>query len=188
LALFSKRDGMFIYWTLVAALLVMAFMHLVGKKFEPPPATQAQVMEALGSLQLINASQMNQMVENNDGKTTLVFFYASWCSYCVKMMPHLLGLVNDKALEHSRVLFISIDTSPNALAVYLANKRYADQFTPYIIRNYSTQSLKSVLQQKGASFGGGIPYIAVFDSSGALVAEEIGFISRWRILSMSKGK
>lgn len=186
MALFHKRDGMFLYWTVVIMLVVMGFMFEVKKKMQPSPASAQQVMAMLDDLRIISTEELKPKLMNNEQKPTLVFVYASWCTFCRQVMPNIIDLKRSSKLEHINLLMLSIDSSPDALARYLADGRYKGLFTPYLVTGTRELSLKALLQNAGSSYEGGIPFILVFDADGRLLNETFGYTSGGQILSMTR--
>lgn len=87
-----------------------------------------------------------------------IFLYASWCPYCKKQMTGFTYFLDKYPVDD--IIAISTDQDPEKLSAYIKNGK-SMPFTPYIYTG--SENLMDYIKQAGGTFGGGIPYFAVFE-------------------------
>jgi thiol-disulfide isomerase/thioredoxin len=60
-----------------------------------------------------------------DGKTLVVYWWASWCPFCAVQSPHIEALWKAQKANGLSVLALSIDKNPLAAANYMKAKNYS---------------------------------------------------------------
>jgi thiol-disulfide isomerase/thioredoxin len=109
-------------------------------------------------------------------KATLVFLYASSCSSCRKMFP----TVNQVALNYREqgleVVGLSLDTDESELIRFLQRSRPV--FTALRAAPHDPESLTRVVDDFGGTYPENIPYLALLDGEGKLVAQSPGNLNR----------
>ncbi|MFY0563442.1 TlpA family protein disulfide reductase [Archangium lansingense] len=109
-------------------------------------------------------------------KATLVFIYASWCPACRQTFP----TVNQLALNYQErgleVVGLSIDEDPSDLVRYLKKSRPA--FQALRAAPYPPGTLKRAVSDFGGTYPNAIPYLALLDGQGRLVAQSPGNLNR----------
>lgn len=117
---------------------------------------------------------------------TLVLVFTSWCPYCNKLMPEIIGLANEQQGKLN-VLAISIDEDRNAIRSYISS---LPVLPPFAIYHNATDNERAVVQaflhNKELNFTGGIPYIAVFRDGKAL--QQIGGYVEKSVLTQMLGR
>ncbi len=183
-----RKDANFLYWTLVGALLFMAFLHIINPLIQPPePDTPSRerVQQANDKIVVLRASEVAPMLRDSHGRNSLVFVYTSWCGFCKQMMPDLVDLLKRGKLGDTQVYFLSLDSRRLQLAEYLARHGYDEQFQPFQVKSSAVNSLEDVLAAGGANYQGPIPYIASFSAQGRMLGEEVGLVSSARIIDLA---
>ena len=114
-------------------------------------------------------------------RPTLLVLYASWCPYCRQHLPMMLEVqtAHEKRIE---VIFASVDQQPGALAAYLLQAFPSAPFTPYVLAN--PPAMAAYIRASGGDFQGGIPYTALLDADGRVVAQRRGSVGRAGIEEM----
>ncbi|MES2415890.1 MAG: TlpA disulfide reductase family protein [Pseudomonadota bacterium] len=72
-----------------------------------------------------------------DGKTLVVYWWASWCPFCAVQSPHIERLWRSQREQGLSVLALSVDTKLAAAATYMKAKNYsfpAGMLTPQVAR------------------------------------------------------
>lgn len=72
-----------------------------------------------------------------DGKTLVVYWWASWCPFCAVQSPHIEALWRANQAKGLELLALSIDSKPEAAVAYLKNKGYsfpAGMLTPALAK------------------------------------------------------
>lgn len=130
----------------------------------------------------LSATEIAKKLENNNGKATLMVFYASWCSYCKQLIPDILSLQKEGKLDNVELFFLSVDKDKTELAGYLLKHSYDNFFTPYILERNGEEALESMLMKKGHLYSGGLPYTVIFDNKGNVSSAIRGLTSKKNIL------
>jgi thiol-disulfide isomerase/thioredoxin len=99
----------------------------------------------------------------------LVVLWAAWCGDCRREMPDLDALAPIWAPRGLRILAYDIDETPEPLSRYLAARPLSLPFARLTTSDKS--ALQKMTAQLGGNYTGGIPYLALLDKSGKLVAE-----------------
>jgi thiol-disulfide isomerase/thioredoxin len=133
-----------------------------------PPAFNGRI-ETVGVDSLVERTRAGN-------KATLVFVYASWCPSCRKTFP----VVNQVALNYQErgleVVGLSLDEDPSDLIRYLHRTRPV--FQPLRAAPYPPGSLKRAVSDFGGTYQDSIPYLALLDGQGRLVAQSPGNLNR----------
>ncbi len=170
----SDKDIRFVIYTAVFALLLMSFLHIIAPALPPEPEKAAADPQVVADIsQRITPLSMLKLREkiSTGNKPTFVFIYTSWCPHCRHAMPNVISLNEKGILKHAKVLFISLDKDKAKLANYLSEEGYKDTFIPYQFSASESGELVAYMRGKGATFRGAIPYAALFDKHGDLLAE-----------------
>ena len=182
----ATRDVGFVIKAGVIALLVLAVMHVINPILNPPrEVSMEQITEVAQSIVSLRANETIPLLQNAEGKHTLMVIYASWCPYCKILMPNIMELIRDKKLDHVNQVFFSLDSDYRALATYLLSNHYEGMFTPYIVKGSAVNSLEKALSGTGSAYNSGLPYVAVFDASGRMVDESMGIVTQRRLIEMT---
>lgn len=132
------------------------------------------VQTVITSIQTLRANEVPQLIRAQQGKPTLIYIYASWCPYCRTVTPFLKQQLDIGTFRNFNVLFFSIDVNHSRLGHYLAENGLENQVTPYLVRQSGVNDIVTHLQRNGFSFEGGIPFIALLNKDGKIVAEFSG--------------
>lgn len=166
----SDKDIRFTIYAAVFSLVIMGLMHIaVPQPAARPPADATHIAKVKERIIPISTLQIREKLTGNT--PLFIMFYTSWCPYCKEALPKVLSLKEKGFFNRARVVFISLDKKKNALAEYLAAEGYDDKFFPYIFKLKERELLIQMMQSKDAHFSGSIPYAAVFDKHGELMAE-----------------
>jgi thiol-disulfide isomerase/thioredoxin len=109
-------------------------------------------------------------------KATLVFLYTASCSSCRKMFPTVNQVARNYREQGLEVVALSLDTDESELVRYL--QRSLPVFTALRAAPHSPESLTRVVDGFGGTYPENIPYLALLDGKGQLVAESPGDLNR----------
>lgn len=137
---------------------------------------------ASDGLVAISADEIKAQLEKKDGKATLMLIYASWCSYCKKLIPDILSLKKEGKIDNFLLLFLSVDRDREELAKYLLQHDYDKLLTPYILEKDGNYALENMIMKKGHLYSGGLPYTVIFDDDGNVSSAIRGLISKGALL------
>lgn len=124
-------------------------------------------------IQSLSTQELSKILLDGDSKPTFLMVYASWCPYCKRQFPQVESLAQQ---YHQNVRFISlsIDNDHEALADFLKTRPDSQHFNAYVYDTRNPQDLIRRLQQMGAQFTGGVPFMALFDGHGKLLQQFSG--------------
>lgn len=165
----SEKDWRFLFVTAAFSLLFLALLHVLKPVIAPDPR-QDEINALTGRILTVSAAEAETLISRGD-KPAMLVVYASWCGYCRQMMPDIAVLLADPRYGALRPVFLSRDSENGKLAAYLLYSRLDRLFTPYILPSAEMRPLRKMLAAHGASFTGGIPYVAFFDREGRLRGE-----------------
>ncbi|MEK6746499.1 MAG: thioredoxin fold domain-containing protein [Pseudomonadota bacterium] len=165
---------------LVIALVAIAFekpfpiegIHTIPLR----KVSENEVHQFATQIEQISAEKIKEKLGN--GKPTFLFMYASWCSYCKKLMTNITSLKNEGKINEINFLPISVDKQKTKLSHYLLQRDYNKLFTPYIIDNNTEKELENIVAEKGGNYSPSIPYSIIFDANGNAVEEINGTIDK----------
>lgn len=167
------------------SFMLMAVIATLAPLFQKPPPTRQEIEEVAVKIESITPRAVEPLLRSAEGKPTLLIIYASWCPFCRLAMPGLVDRQRAGEFDSYHVLYLSLDYELMAMAKYLARYGFHNNFTPYLVKRTDDESLIGVLQAAGATYDGKIPYEAVFDRNGKMVAELDGVVDKKRLLDLA---
>jgi thiol-disulfide isomerase/thioredoxin len=168
---------------LVAGFVMFVLKFLVAPFVIPPDPKAPLIREYVHQIVPVQATEVRDKLVQMHGKPTMVFVYASWCSFCKQIFPSVVTLMRAKELDAFNMMFISLDSRFSALSEFVVKSEYEGLFTPYILKQSSVNTLEASLQGLGGSYNGTIPYMAFFNADGKLVAENLGVVDKQALLT-----
>lgn len=159
-------------WAVILLLGVMtiAAFYTLQPRVEIAEAAQVRPSFTLPDLQ--NKSHSNS---EWDGKIVVVNFWATWCPPCIKEIPTFIEL--QKKYQSQGVQFVGIA---------LDDAESVKNFAETMDINYPIL-LESGRSRLSSSFGnhlGAIPFTAVVNQQGVIVARQMGEVSRAEMVQM----
>lgn len=179
--LINDRDINFALNALLLALVIMAVIHAIAPIAFPPPDRSKEVQAYLKEVTPIRPRDLEHMLHTKDGKPSMMVVYATWCSYCRKLLPEAISLLDSKEMQGVQPIFLALDEKPEDVSKYIINHQYEGRYKPYIIKQGTTQELLGVMSVTNSNFAGHIPYVGFFGSDGKLVAETFGMVDKERL-------
>ncbi|PTL77069.1 TlpA disulfide reductase family protein [Vitiosangium sp. GDMCC 1.1324] len=134
----------------------------------PPKAAPRELPAFNGRIETVGVDSLRDRTRAGYG-ATLVFLYASWCPACRQTFPR----VNQVALDYEdrglQVVGLSLDDEESDLVRYLEKSRPA--FPALRAAPYPPGTLKRAVSAFGGTYPEAIPYLALLDGQGRLVAQ-----------------
>jgi thiol-disulfide isomerase/thioredoxin len=115
------------------------------------------------------ADILNKSVSDN-GKPTLVYFYASWCDTCRITTPLVASYVRNHRFDNVNLLFLAMEHDGYTLAAYLQKKDYGGLWKPYFMKGTPDPSLNALSPRVSE----GIPLLLLLDEKGKLLTQARG--------------
>lgn len=112
---------------------------------------------------IINVSDLEKIIINNDGRALLINVWATWCAPCREEFPELVKLANDYT-DKVRVVGISVDEKgdlDSKVIPFLKNQNAA--FQNYLLKVVDPEDFINALNKK---WGGAIPATFIYDEEG----------------------
>ena len=112
------------------------------------------------------------------GKVVLLNFWATWCPPCKRELPDLSSIAKELSDKDFKIIGISVDENPNALATYLkANS------LPYTVLHEQGDLLNKYMAVTGNDQNV-IPQTFILDKKGKIVESVIGSRSKQDFLNL----
>ncbi len=106
----------------LSVLTVVVIIFLVSCKDESKTSSKSKEEKAVtavkevvkasddsSGVKVLNYAQLKPMLEQQDGKTHVVNFWATWCKPCVDELPYFQKLAKTYKDKNVEVLFVSLD-------------------------------------------------------------------------------
>jgi len=129
-----------------------------GAAMAPSHATAAS---ADGSFPFLGVAELDQYLETNAGRPTMLFFWATWCPSCKQQIPELETLQKDKGGQVNLVA-LSVDESQGAL------ERYMGKHPMDVPVYWGSQDLARKFKVEA------IPTLVIFDKTGKQIFSQAG--------------
>lgn len=130
----------------------------------------AQDKQTLPDLVLKNLEGKNQNVKDygSSGKLTIISFWATWCSPCVKELSNINNVYDDwKANYNVQLIAVTVDNAKNTMKV----KPFVDgKGWEYDVLFDSNEDLKRALNVPS------VPYTLLIDKAGKIVYTHNGYV------------
>ena len=150
-------------------------------KHEPQKLTTGQttaVQDALWAMSFDTPEGQPQPMSSFRGKPLLLNFWATWCPPCVEELPLLDAFYQEQKSKGWQVLGLAVD-QPSAVRKWLQAKPLS--FAVGMAGLNGTELSKSL-----GNLAGGLPFTAVFASSGALLQRKTGKVSQEDLLQWAQ--
>lgn len=122
----------------------------------PPPVTAGEKAPDFTATDLAGVTQS---ISKNQGRVTLLQFWASWCPYCRKDLPQIKELVTRYQDKGLRLLTVSIDQDLDALKKFVQQ----EQLTYPVISIATNPGLSELYESQG------VPGYYLIDAHGTIV-------------------
>jgi thiol-disulfide isomerase/thioredoxin len=125
----------------------------------------------LRSITLIDAEELNEIINNRNGKTLLINVWATWCKPCVEEFPDLIKIAGEYKNKNLEFLSLNVDFGKNAdsLAAAFLAKQNNPGLMVYIVPEKSTEQVIELLNKE---WDGSIPATFIYDAD----AEQKSFL------------
>ena len=110
--------------------LTLILLGLIAWLWFRPPADVSEENRAVTSWHVTLTDGRVLTSERLKGKVVLVNFWATWCPYCRKEKPVIDDFWQDTRSQGFEVVSISIDDSPEKIAVWMRDKGYTFMAAP----------------------------------------------------------
>lgn len=161
---------------ILAIFGIIAMMTLLPFLLNDEPSQEAMAYRS--KISIISADQALNRIMYPQGAGTLLFAYASWCPYCKRQLPSIIEIHDEYTARGIEVFAVSMEADIDQLSDFLSSNYPNLPLTPYMFEADQRGPFVRSLQLSGASFQGGIPYMAIFDHNGKLVEEYQGFVDK----------
>lgn len=117
-----------------------------------------------GAAETIDAGQLLKMVADNKGKVFVVNVFASWCPPCRDEIPGLVNVRRAFPEDTLRMLGVSVDKEPKALAAYMKE----------LSINYPVRLARGdFIQRVGVT---AVPQLLIYNKKGELAINHRGLV------------
>ena len=116
-------------------------------------------------LQTLNFQQLNETIDQAQGKVVLVNFWATWCVPCRKELPSLHKLRKEYSKKDLLILGPTLDTYPSSVKRFI--KKYNLDFPVFFV----TEDVQRAYQVSA------LPKTLLFNRQGRLEMNHLGLLS-----------
>ena len=110
--------------------LTLILLGLIAWLWFRPPADVSDEDRAASPWQVTLTDNRVLSSDSLKGKVVLVNFWATWCPYCRKEKPVIDAFWKDNRDKGFEVVSISVDDTPEKIAVWMKDKGYAFMAAP----------------------------------------------------------
>lgn len=114
-------------------------------------------------VEIINVSDLEKIISENDNLPLLINVWATWCAPCREEFPELVKLANDYS-NKVRVVGVSVDEKgdlDSKVIPFLKNQKVS--FQNYLLKVVDPEDFINTLNKK---WGGAIPATFIYDKKG----------------------
>jgi thiol-disulfide isomerase/thioredoxin len=122
---------------------------------------------------LISSSDLNVLINNNDGKTKVINFWATWCKPCVEELPFFMEAINDYKEKETEFIFVSVDFMSQHEKVEQKTKDLALTGTLVQLNEKGTDWIDEL----DKDWSGAIPYTILINPAGMRIHHYDSFSS-----------
>jgi thiol-disulfide isomerase/thioredoxin len=149
-------------------------------------ATQSyapEVQSLAADLPQADSAYLQQVFDS--GKPSLAFIFTTWCPHCKRTLPEIAALAQENLPVPLHV--IAADRDRYKLADYWTqHPELAAALALHHLPVSSYNELQERLKKAGGTHTTAIPYLAVINSDGKMVAEIPGYVTKDAIISTLK--
>ncbi|EGB15717.1 alkyl hydroperoxide reductase/ Thiol specific antioxidant/ Mal allergen [Pseudodesulfovibrio mercurii] len=125
------------------------------------PAHETAAAPSSGSFPFMGVTELDQYLETNAGRPTMLFFWASWCPSCKQQIPELEELRKTKG-DKINIVALSVDENRDALT------RYMDKHPMDVPVYWGDQAVARKFRVEA------IPTLVIFDKTGKQIFAQAG--------------
>ena len=170
---------------------VVAFFLVAGQALIPasfsvaatPQATASETPSAISTAPLFSSSfkdfnRKMQPLGQYKGKLVVVYFWATWCASCRTEVAELIALHEKYKAKDVVVIGIAVDQADKV-------EKFVKEFAiPYPMMIGGNEAI-DLSKQLGNKIGG-LPFVAIIDKQGNLVAKVLGETPKGKLDSIVK--
>lgn len=114
------------YFLVLVCLFHLACVQKKSEDISIADKSDAEVVLQDVSLEVINYEGLEKLLKNNDDKTYVINFWATWCGPCVKELPYFEQLSANYKAKGVEVILLSLDfphVYESKLKPFIKNKK-----------------------------------------------------------------
>jgi len=116
------------------------------------------------SLRVVDEVGLQQAIDRHRGDVVLVDFWATWCTSCVEMFPHTVGLHRDFAHQGLAVISVSFDDPQSEPRIRQFLESQGATFENFISRHGASPDSTRQFQIEDDT----LPNVKIYDRQGKL--------------------
>jgi cytochrome oxidase Cu insertion factor (SCO1/SenC/PrrC family) len=157
---------------LIPVILLVSFLGALYFIQQPIPSKMDLQLEKLDG-SVIQTSSLK-------GKTLIVEFFATWCTYCKEISENIAGILQKNSL--SNMVFISVTIDPTHDTIDVLNKYVSDN---NLTSNVGDQWIfaRDLSEQYTYYAVSTVPHTFLVDNNSIIVDQKLGLITTNDILS-----
>jgi len=163
---------------LLAAVALVAF--IIGAAINSARVTEVSEASELLNAKLLSSDGEPQSAKQHLGKTTLVNFWASWCSPCRREMPLFQAIYEREKSNGFEIIGIAIDDPSKTQAML-------DSMGITYPILYAKQTGMTLMEIAGNELGA-MPYSLLLDEQGRVLDQKLGEIHEPQLTAWAQGQ
>lgn len=108
---FIIKDFLFLNPIMKKLLLFTLIIAFISCKNETKKTVEPIIEKSIESIEIIDYSGLDKLLNKNDNKTYVVNFWATWCKPCVEELPAFEKLFNKYKNQNVELILVSLDFS-----------------------------------------------------------------------------
>jgi len=143
--------------------VLLVFIFISGCRENESKSNSSDDEKNRRKIELINAEDLEEIINNRNGKTLLINVWATWCKPCIEEFPHLVKIAGDYKNRNFEFLSLNVDFGKKAdsLVADFMEKQNNPDFPVYIVTEKSTEKVIELLNK---NWDGAIPATFIYDN------------------------
>lgn len=130
--------------------------------------TGKRIIKEVYSVDTLNAGQLNEIINNRNGKILFINFWATWCVPCVEEFPDIIKLAENYKEKDVEFLSLSVDLLKeiNSAVIPFIQKQQVN-FPVFVIPEKESEKVINLVKPE---WNGAIPATVVYSREGKLIS------------------
>lgn len=177
---FNKNSKMFFLLIVLATAAGLICWHFFVENVENTEITipsSRNIDYSVNESKPMTTAQVANQFENAQGKPILLYIYTTWCKTCVRNFPAINEVAREFQNTDLEVITLAIDRDMTGPQLRSHLQKYGEiYFEPQYLA--FKDGFMNLLQNKGITYNGRIPFTALVSRNGEVVTKFSGTKSK----------